>query len=257
MRAACTGIAKWPCSTILLRHLAGIGTPATRRTRRLQRPHVIFLILYLAFGLNPARRTIMAITNPDLRMHETPPAAIERRCFRNCFLAISLLASSLPAYATPAPPPLAPLLHQARMTATVRLIEAKDGHVSKISTLCTVSGKIPVYADTGGPASFNPLEIEGCTMPRNGQNLSVSVWGAKAISKAQVAFATAGVSVTPPGALPACANLCGPQPLADSRAEVRASGNPKSIKFSLNPNPVSVLAAKPRVWLEADVEIID
>jgi hypothetical protein len=197
----------------------------------------------------------MAITNVDLGAHDKLPTAIG--FLRNCFLAISLLASSLPARATPPPPPLAPLLHQARMTVTVRLIEAKNGQVSKVSTLCKVSGNIPVYSDNGGPASFNPLEIEGCTMPRNGENLSVSVWGAKAVSTNRVAFASAGVSVTPPGAVPACANLCGPQALADSRAEIRASGNPKSIKFSLNPNPMSALKAKPSVWLEADVEMID
>lgn len=183
--------------------------------------------------------------------------AIQPIFLRNCFLAIALLASVFPARATPAPPPLAPLLHQARMTVTVRLIEANKGQVSKISTLCTVSGNIPVYADNGGPASFHPREIEGCTMPRNGENLGVSVWGAKAVSTDRAAFASAGVSVTPPGAVPACAHLCGLQPLAASRADIRASGNPKSIRFSLNPDPMSALKARPSVWLEADVEIID
>lgn len=94
-------------------------------------------------------------------------------------------------------------------------------------------------------------------MPGNGENLSVSVWGAKAISKGRVAFATAGVSVMPPGAAPGCVALCGPQPLADSRAEIRASGHPKLMNFSLNANPGSVLKAKPTVWFDADVEIVD
>ncbi|MGO4474734.1 hypothetical protein AB4Z32_00595 [Massilia sp. 2TAF26] len=31
------------------------------------------------------------------------------------------------------------------------------------------------------------------------------------------------------------------------------NGNPKSINFSLNPNPVSLMNSKPTVWLEADV----
>jgi hypothetical protein len=184
-------------------------------------------------------------------------AIIKSMFFRHCLCSLSLLASVLPANATPAPPPLAPLLHHARMTVTVRLIEAKNGQVSKVSTLCKVSGKIPVYSDTGRPASFNALEIEGCTMPGKGETLSVTVWGAKAISQDQLAFATAGVSVVPPGAVPACAHLCGPQELADSRAEIRASGNPKLMKFSLNPNPASALKARPSVWLEADVEIVD
>lgn len=199
----------------------------------------------------------MANTNVDVEAHGKPSKANQRRFFRNCLLAIPMLAGVLPANATPPPPPLAPLLHQARMTVTVRLIEAKKGQVSKISTLCTVSGNIPVYSDNGSPLSFNASEIRGCSMPMNGTKLNVSVWGAKAVATDGLAFATAGVDVTPPGALPACANLCGPQPLADSRAEVRASGNPKVIKFSLNPNPMSALKSRPSVWLEADVEIID
>lgn len=188
---------------------------------------------------------------------EYPGAQGVRRSLRNGVLAMSLLASVSSAMAIPPPPPLAPKLRQASMTVTVRLIEAKNGVVSKISTLCEVSGKIPVYADPDKPASFNAAEIEGCTMPREGEKLSVSVWGAKAVSKTRGAYATAGVDVTPPDAAPGCPDLCGPQPLADSRAEIRVSGTPKRMQFSLNPNPASVLNARPSVWLEAEVEIVD
>ena len=199
----------------------------------------------------------MATMNVVLGAHEKPPTAIGRRIFRNGLLAISLLASVSPAGAIPPPPPLAPLLRHATMTVTVRLIEAKNGEVSKISELCKVSGTIPVYSDTGRPASFNAQEIEGCSMLRNGEKLSVSVWGTKAISNSTGSFASAGVSVIPPDAVPGCVALCGPQPLADSRADIRVSGNPKTMNFSLSPNPGSVLKAKPTVWLEADVEIVD
>ena len=186
-----------------------------------------------------------------------PDAQGARRSLRNGVLSMSLLAGVAPAIATPAPPPLAPLLRQADMTVTVRLVEAKNGVVTKFTTLCKVSGKIPVYADDGQPASFNAAKIEGCTMPRKGEHLDVSVWGAKAVSASRGAFATAGVDVIPPGAAPACAHLCGPQPLADSRAEIRVSGSPKRMHFSLNPNPASVLKARPSVWLDAEVEIVD
>jgi len=186
------------------------------------------------------------------------PGAAARRLFRNGALALSLLASLPPALATPAPPPLAPLLRQADMTVKVQLIETKNDVVSKITTLCKVSGKIPVYANSDSPASFNPAKIEGCSMPWKGQNLEVSVWGAKAVSEALGAYASAGVDVIPPGAAPACAHhLCSSQPLADSRAEIRVSGTPKRMEFSLNPNPTSVLKARPKVWLEAEVEIVD
>lgn len=185
------------------------------------------------------------------------PGAAARRLFRNGVLAVSLLANVWPALATPAPPPLAPLLRQAGMTVTVRLIDTKNGVVSKITTLCKVSGKIPVYANNDSPASFNPAKIEGCSMPWKGESLEVSVWGAKAVSEALGAYASAGVDVIPPGAAPGCRDLCGPQPLADSRAEIRVSGNPKRMHFSLSPNPASVLKARPKVWLEAEVEIVD
>lgn len=199
----------------------------------------------------------MATINAYVNVHDKLSAAIDTGFFRNWLLAVSLLTSVLPAKATPAPPPLAPQLREATMTVTVQLIEATDGQVSKISKLCKVSGKIPVYSDNGRPASFNARQITGCTMPMNGENLSVSVWGAKAISEDRGAFATAGVTVMPPGPAPSCDGLCGPQPLADSRAEIRVSGAPKLMNFGLNASPTSVLKAKPSMWLEGEVEIVD
>jgi hypothetical protein len=142
------------------------------------------------------------------------------------------------------------------MTVTVQLIEAGNGQVRKITRLCRVSGKIPVYSDNGRAASFTTREIAVCQMPRNGKNLDISVSGAKAVSKTSRVYATANVSVVPPDAAPLCP-ICGPQPLADSSAEIRVSGAPRSISFSLKPNPVSILNARPTVWLEADVEIVD
>jgi len=143
------------------------------------------------------------------------------------------------------------------MTATVKLIEARNGRVTKITELCKVSGKVPVYADDGRAAFVHGWDVRGCNMTYNGKNLTVSVRGVKAISKDSVTYAQADVSVVPPDAVPLCAELCAPQPLADSTAEIRVSGSPKSVKFSLNANPVSMLNAKPTVWLEADIEIVD
>ncbi|MFC4929942.1 hypothetical protein [Massilia sp. GCM10023247] len=199
----------------------------------------------------------MTKINVYVRAHDKLSAVIETGFFRNCLLALSLLASVLPAKAIPAPPPLAPQLREATMTVTVQLIEATNGEVSKITQLCKVSGKIPVYSDNGRPASFNAWRITGCTMPMNGENLTVSVWGAKAISEDRGAFATAGVTVVSPGAAPSCEGLCGRRPLADSRAEIRVSGSPKLMNFGLNVSPASVLNAKPSMWLEGDVEIVD
>ena len=183
-------------------------------------------------------------------------AAIERSLPRNRLLAISLLVSASPAFAIPPPPREPPLLREAKMTVMVQLIEAGNGRVTKITKLCKVSGKIPVYSDNGSAASFYGREILGCNMPKNGKNLTVSVRGAKAFSKDSVTYATAVVGVVPPDAVPLC-SMCGPQPLADSRAEIRVSGSPKFMTFSLNANPVSMLNAKPTVWLEADIEIVD
>lgn len=191
------------------------------------------------------------------RQHDKLFAVFERGLSRSRLLAISLLASASPALAIPPPPHKPPLLREARMTAMVQLIEADNGRVTRVTKLCQVSGKIPVYADDGNAASFHSWKVPGCSMSRNGENLTVSVWGAKAISKDFVSYATAVVSVVPPDAVPLCSEMCGPQPLADSRAEIRVSGSPKSMMFSLNANPVSMLNAKPSVWLEADIEIVD
>lgn len=182
---------------------------------------------------------------------------MERSLSRSRLLAISLLVSASPVLAIPPPPDKPPVLRKAKMTVMVQLFEAGNGRVTKITELCKVSGKIPVYADDGGAASWYGSNIPGCSMLKNGERLAVSVRGVKAISKESVAYATAVVSVVAPDAVPLCPDLCGPQPLADSQAEVRVSGSPKSMRFSLNANPVSMLNAKPTVWLEAIVEIVD
>ena len=142
------------------------------------------------------------------------------------------------------------------MTATVQLLEAHNGTITNITELCKVNGKIPVYSDDGRAATFHARDIPGCSMLRNGKKLQVSVRGAKAVSKNFMSFATAYVGVTPPDASPLCPDLCGPQALADSSAEIRVSGNPKSIQFRVHPNPISLLHAKPTVWLEADIKIV-
>ncbi|KGF82771.1 hypothetical protein IA69_05755 [Massilia sp. JS1662] len=94
-------------------------------------------------------------------------------------------------------------------------------------------------------------------MSWKGQNLDVSVRGAMAIARGPVAFATASVSVVPPDAVPLCPDLCAPQPLADSSGDIRVGGTPRSIEFRLTPNPVSMLSARPTVWLEADIAVLD
>jgi hypothetical protein len=141
------------------------------------------------------------------------------------------------------------------MTVTVQLVEASQGRVNKLTKLCTVSGKIPVYADDGRATRANGREIQGCKMPWKGKNLSVSVRGAVAIAHGPVTFAVASVGVLAPDAKPLCPDVCGPQPLADSSGEIRVSGAAHSLKFNLSPNPVSILNATPIVWLEADVEV--
>ena len=143
------------------------------------------------------------------------------------------------------------------MTVTVQLNEAANGTVFRITELCKVSGTIPVYADEGHAASFHGAQIQGCSMLKNGQKLPVSISGVKAVSTKTGSFARAYVGVVAPDAVPLCPDLCGPQPLADSGAEVRVKGPAKSISFSLRPNPVSLLNAKPAVWLDANVEIVD
>ncbi|MCC2972578.1 hypothetical protein [Massilia sp. IC2-476] len=191
-----------------------------------------------------------------LDAYEKLSAAIEHSVFRHRLLAMPFLLSALPAHAIPPPPSKPALLREARMAVTVQLIEASKGRVTRITKLCQVRGKIPVYSDQGRAASFYAREITGCTMPMNGKALKVSVRGAKAVSKDRVTYATATVSVTPPDAVPLC-SMCGLQPLADSRSEIRVSGKPKSMTFNLSPNPGSILNAKPTVWLDAEVEIRD
>lgn len=171
------------------------------------------------------------------------------------WITLPLLCSGLTAYAIP-PPPLAPKqLREAQMTVTVRLVEASRGQVNKITKLCTVGGKIPVYADDGRATRANAREIPSCGMQWKGKNLSVIVRGAAAITHGPVTFAVASVDVVPPDAKPSCLDVCGPQPLADSAGEIIVSGAPHSLKFSLSPNPVSMLNAMPTVWLEAAVEV--
>jgi hypothetical protein len=171
------------------------------------------------------------------------------------WLVLPLLLSASIAHAIPPPPPAPPQLRTARMTVTIRLVEASHGRVSRITELCKVSGTIPVYADDGRAAGVHGREIAGCKMPWKGQNLDVSVRGALALARGPVTFATASVSVVPPDAVPLCPDLCAPQPLADSSGEIRIGGTPRSIAFSLAPNPVSMLNARPTVWFEADIVV--
>jgi len=172
-------------------------------------------------------------------------------------MAVVLLASMSPALAFPPPPDKPPLLRQASMTVTVTLVEAANGQVFRITELCKVSGKIPVYADDGDAASWHLAQIHGCHMLKNGKKLPVAVSGVMAVSKKTGTYARAYVEVVPPDAVPLCPDLCGPQPLADSRAEMRVGGSPKSLKFNLNVNPGAVLNAKPTVWFDAEVEMVD
>lgn len=175
-----------------------------------------------------------------------------RKVSQKRWLALPLLWSALSAQAIAPPPPAPPQLREARMTVTIQMVEANHGTVTRITKLCSVSGKIPVYADDGGATRSNGRDIPGCRMLWKGRYLDVSVQGAIAISHGPVTYAFARVSIVPPDAVPLC-QMCGPQPLADSTGEIRVNGSPKSIQFSLNPNPVSLLNANPTVWLEADV----
>lgn len=188
---------------------------------------------------------------------QLPGSEPERRRFRNGLSTILLFIAALPAHAIPPPPGQPPQLREATMVVAVQLVEASNGRISRITRLCDVSGKIPVYADDGSAASHHAREIPGCTMPDSLRKLPVHVRGAKALSKDRISYATASVEVVPPDAAPACPELCGPQRLADSHGAIRVSGNPRSMKFSLMANPGSILNAKPTIWLEADVEIVD
>lgn len=198
----------------------------------------------------------MVTLSTSTALHGKPAGATGRQPSRHRLLPALLLLGALPAHAIPPPPRQPPLLREARMTVTVQLVEAGNGTVSKISKLCEVKGRIPVYADEGGAASVHARAIPGCSMTWNGRKLDVYVRGAKAMSAARISYATARVGVELPGAAPACP-ICGPQPLADSSAQIRVSGNPRSMKFGLTPNPVSMLRARPTVWLEAEVEIVE
>jgi hypothetical protein len=173
------------------------------------------------------------------------------------WLTLPLLVSASLAHAIPPPPPEPPQLRKARMTVTIKLVEASHGQVTQITPLCKVSGTIPVYADDGRAAGGYRGEIAGCRMPWKGRNLDVAVRGAMAIARGPVTFATASISVVPPDAVPLCPDLCAPQPLADSSGDIRVGGTPRTIGFSLTPNPGSVLNARPTVWFEADVAMVD
>lgn len=173
------------------------------------------------------------------------------------WLTLPLLLSASIAHAIPPPPPEPPQLRQARMTVTIKLVEASHGQVSRITPLCKVSGAIPVYADDGRAAGANGREIAGCKMLWKGHNLDVAVRGAMAVARGPVTFATASVSVVPPDAVPLCPDLCAPQPLADSSGDVKVGGIARSLTFSLTPNPGSMLNARPTVWFEADVTMVD
>lgn len=177
-----------------------------------------------------------------------------RRVRRQRLLALLLLSAST-AYATPPPPPEPKQLREASMKVSVHLLETRNGRVSKRTRLCEVSGKVPVYADDGSAAGVYGRQIAGCRMRWQGGYLPVEVRGAVAVAPGPMTFATAVVSAVPPDARPLCPDLCGPQPLADSSGEVRASGIPATLAFGLTPNPGSILNAKPPVWLEADVVV--
>ena len=178
-----------------------------------------------------------------------------RRSNLTRWLALPLLSTALTAHAIPPPPPRPPQLGEARMTVTVRLVEASDGRVNKITPLCEVSGAVPVFAGDGYATYVHGGHISGCTMLWKGRRLQVSVHGAAAVARGPVTFAMASVSVVPPDAVPLCPGMCGLQPLADSSGKVKVSGTPRSLTFGLAPNPVSLLNARPTVWLEADVTV--
>ena len=142
------------------------------------------------------------------------------------------------------------------MRVTVKLIQAKAGTVESVTPVCDTGGTIPVYAGSGEAPSGHHGSVPGCVLTWKGRKLDVSITGALSVSAAPTAWASASVSVTPPDAKPGC-SICGPQPLADSRADVKMSGEPKSVTFALAPNPVSILRSSPTVWFEATVTIVD
>jgi hypothetical protein len=137
----------------------------------------------------------------------------------------------------------------------VELIQAEAGTVSSITPLCKVAGAIPVYAGNSSSGHYGP--IPGCVLTWKGRKLDVSIGGALAVSADDGVSASASISVTPPDAKPGCPDICAPQPLADSRADVRVSGAPRSVTFEAAPNPVSILRSDPTVWFKATVTIVD
>jgi hypothetical protein len=160
------------------------------------------------------------------------------------------------AHATPPPPPEPPRLRTAQLQVTVKLIQAKAGTVESVTPVCDTRGTIPVYAISGDAPSGHQGPVPGCVLTWKGKKLDVSITGALSVSAESMAWAAASVSVTPSDAKPGC-SMCGPQPLADSRANVKVSGASKSVTFDLAPNPVSILRSSPTVWFEATVTIVD
>jgi hypothetical protein len=182
---------------------------------------------------------------------------MRRRLMRISGALILLVTLVGGALATPPPPPLPPQLRTAEMRVKVRLIEAKGGTVTGVTTLCETQGRIPVYAGgNDSPPALHEGSIPGCEMSWKGRKVEVLVHGAIASIEGPAMWASARVSVTPPDAKRACP-ICGPQSLAASDADVRVSGAPKMLTFGLQPNPGSILRSDPTVWLEAEVVIVD
>ena len=171
-------------------------------------------------------------------------------------LLVTLVGGAL---ATPPPPPVPPQLRTAEMRVKVRLIEAKGGTGRGSTMLCEVQGRIPVYVGWNDTPPDHHGPIPGCKMSWKGRTLDVLVHGAISSIQGPAMWASGIVSVTPPDAKPGCPDtrLCGPQPLADSRANVRVSGAPKMLTFDLQPSPISILRSDPTVWLEVKVVIVD
>ncbi|HNN92174.1 hypothetical protein [Haliangium sp. UPWRP_2] len=159
------------------------------------------------------------------------------------------------ANAIPPPPQEPPRLRTAQLRMKVQLVQAKAGTVASVLPVCEVSGTVPVYA--GESVSAHHGSVPGCQLTWMGKKLDVSVGGALAVAADSTVLASAHVSVTPPDAKPGCPDLCGPQPLADSRGDVKVNGPAKNITFPLVPNPVSLLRAQPNVWFEATVTFVD
>lgn len=185
------------------------------------------------------------------------PCAAVRSKLRTAGALVLFLSLVGHSHAIPPPPPEQPRLRTAQLRVTVKLIQAKAGTVESVTPVCDTSGTIPVYASSGDAPSGHHGSVPGCVLTWKGKKLDVAVTGALSVSAETTAWASASVSVTPPDAKPGCSSLCGPQPLADSRADVKVSGAPKSVTFGLVPNPVSILRSSPTVWFEATVTIVD